>query len=69
MQILGAVIGIVIMALVLAVIMTLPVWLLWNWVAPALTVEPLLAEIGFWQAFGLSLLCSLLFKSSGGSSK
>jgi|TARA_R110000744_G_scaffold7864_11_gene26921 hypothetical protein len=54
------------MALILGVasLIALPVMLLWNWIMPELTVEPLFAEIGFWRAFGLSLLFSLLFKSS-----
>lgn len=38
------------------------VMLLWNWVAVDLFALP---EIGFWVAFGLRWLCSLLFK--GGS--
>ena len=36
------------------------VMLLWNWIAVALFGLP---TIGFWMAFGLMFLCSLLFKS------
>jgi hypothetical protein len=36
------------------------VMLLWNWVAVDLFGAPVL---GFWMAFGLCWLCSLLFKS------
>ena len=36
------------------------VMLLWNWVAVGLFGAPVL---GFWLAFGLRLLCSLLFRS------
>jgi hypothetical protein len=44
-------------------VMCLNAWLvmlLWNWVAVGLFGAPVL---GFWLAFGLSCLCSLLFKS------
>lgn len=44
-------------------IMCLQSWLvmlLWNWVAVDLFGAPVL---GFWMAFGLRWLCSLLFKS------
>jgi hypothetical protein len=36
------------------------VMLLWNWIAVGLFGAPVLT---FWVAFGLRLLCSLLFKS------
>ena len=49
-----------------AVISALPVMLLWNALMPDLFG---LAQIGFWQALGLSCLCSILFKSSSSSSK
>lgn len=44
-------------------VMCLKAWfvmLLWNWIAVGLFGAPVL---GFWMAFGLRLLCSLLFKS------
>ena len=43
-------------------IMCLKAWvvmLLWNWIAVGLFGAPVL---GFWVAFGLRLLCALLFK-------
>jgi hypothetical protein len=59
-----AIIGIVIGALAWAFgMMCLQAWvvmLLWNWVAVGLFGAP---ALGFWMAFGLSWLCSLLFKS------
>jgi hypothetical protein len=59
-----AIIGIVIGALAWAFgMMCLQAWvvmLLWNWVAVSLFGAP---ALGFWMAFGLSWLCSLLFKS------
>ena len=50
-------------------VMCLQTWvvmLLWNWVAVSLFGLP---AIGFWMAFGLRLLCSLLFKSKSYSRK
>lgn len=59
-----AIIGIVIGAFALSFgMMCLQAWLvmlLWNWVAVGLFGAP---ALGFWMAFGLRLLCSLLFKS------
>lgn len=37
------------------------IMLLWNWIAVSLFNAPALS---FWLAFGLSLLCNMLFKSS-----
>lgn len=59
-----AIIGIVIGALALSFgVMCLQAWLvmlLWNWVAVDLFGAP---ALGFWMAFGLCWLCSLLLKS------
>ena len=41
------------------------VFFLWNWLMPIIFHLP---TITFWQAIGLSVLTSLLFRSSGGSS-
>lgn len=49
---------------VLSLILTIPTWLLWNWLCPDLFGLPV---IDFWQAMGLSLLCSFLFKSNSSS--
>jgi hypothetical protein len=41
------------------------VMLLWNWIVPdTIGWKP----IGYWKAFGLFLLCSILFKGMGASS-
>jgi hypothetical protein len=57
-------IGIIVFALGVAFgVMCLKAWLvmiLWNWVAVSLFNAPTLS---FWLAFGLSWLCSLLFKT------
>ena len=64
---------IVVIVLILAVvfgILCLETWLamaLWNGCAvPAVVV---LNEVGFWQMWGITLLCNILFKSVHSSSK
>ena len=44
----------------LSFIVAWPVMLLWNWLCPVLFGLPV---IGYWQAWGLNLLCGLLIKS------
>lgn len=48
-------------AIVVAILMAFPVYLLWNWLLPTLFDFPI---ITFWEALGISMLCSLLFKST-----
>ena len=48
-------------AVVLALLIGGPLWLLWNWLMPAIFGLP---HITFWQAVGLNLLSSILFKNS-----
>jgi len=48
----------------IAIVMVLlgyPVMLLWNWLMPELFGLP---EITFWQAIGLNILSTILFRSS-----
>ncbi len=52
----------------LAVLMALPVMLLWNGIMPDIT-QGAVTPISFMQALGLSLLCSLLFKSNSAGYK
>ncbi|MFA5166607.1 MAG: hypothetical protein WC449_04980 [Candidatus Paceibacterota bacterium] len=52
---------IVVLMLVIAVLSAIPVLILWNWLMPDLFG---LQTINLWQAIGISVLCSLLFKSS-----
>lgn len=54
------------MLVVVALLVALPLKWLWNWLMPELFN---LQQITFWQALGLSLLSSILFKSSTSSSK
>jgi hypothetical protein len=63
-------IGVAVLAIlfigIIAIMLSIPVWLLWNWVAVAVLG---LKHITLWEALGLTLLCSILFKSSSTSSK
>ena len=45
---------------IIVALICLPIRWLWNWLMPDLFMLP---EIGFWQAVGISLLSSLLFKN------
>ncbi len=46
--------------MLVAVVATLPAWLLWNWIAVSVFELP---AMSFLQTFGLLLLLSLLFGS------
>jgi len=50
------VIGILMLAVI---IFGAPLMILWNWIMPTIFGLP---EIGFWQACGLQLLATILFK-------
>lgn len=45
----------------ISVLFAIPVWLLWNWLMPAIFG---ITKISIWQAWGVTFLTSLLFKSS-----
>lgn len=51
--------------IVVGVLCAYPVMLLWNWLIPSIFS---LREIGFFEAWGLMLLASFLFKSTSTSS-
>jgi hypothetical protein len=63
------ILGVIGLVIVASLVLAFPVMWLWNYVMPTLTVEPLFAEIGFWQALCLSLLCSFLFKNASINTK
>lgn len=44
---------------IILVVLGYPVMLLWNWLMPELFG---LSEITFWQAIGLNILCTILFR-------
>ncbi len=51
---------------ILGVISAIPVFFLWNWLMPLLFNLP---SVTFFQAMGLSILCSCLFKNTVTSTK
>jgi hypothetical protein len=46
---------------IIIVLLGYPVMLLWNWLMPEIFG---LSEITFWQAIGLNILCTILFRPS-----
>jgi predicted benzoate:H+ symporter BenE len=58
--------GLIIVAvgLALSLVIAYPLMLLWNGLIPAIFG---LKTITFWEAFGLYLLCGILFKNSSSS--
>lgn len=63
--IIGVVTGLVGLMVLLSFVTAIPVWLLWNWLCPMLFGLP---SVGLIQAWGLTLLCAFLFKSSSSTS-
>jgi len=70
METIGKIIGIavvgVVAIVVLGLILSLPVMWLWN--ACLIAAIPGIKEIGWLQAWGILILCGLLFKNSSSSS-
>lgn len=67
--IVAAVLGIVALIVVIALVLSIPLWLLWNWLMPVVFPEGgIVHHITWLQALGIMLLSSILFKSSGSSS-
>lgn len=54
---------------VVGAMMAVPVMLLWNGVLPNLFPAGVIKQIDFWNAWGLLILCGLLFKAYTPSSK
>jgi len=46
---------------IIALLLGFPVRWLWNWLMPSIFG---LAKISFWKAFGVNILCGILFRSS-----
>lgn len=55
--------GLMVVVAIDAVLASIGVWLLWDWIMPPLFG---LKTISWLQALGLALLCGSLFKSPGG---
>lgn len=59
--------GTVAIALGMAVLFSVPLWLLWNWaIVAAVTIAK---PVTLFQAWGVSFTCGLLFKPTWGGSK
>ncbi len=54
----AAIIGLIAIVIVL---LGYPLMLLWNWLMPEIFGLP---EITFWQAIGLNILCTIMFRPS-----
>jgi hypothetical protein len=52
------IVGLIVLA---AILLALPLQLLWNWLMPTLFNLPM---ITFWQALGLNIMSGILFKSN-----
>ena len=62
MQTLEVIVGTVVLVVVLGLLLSLPIWLLWNaCLVPAIEG---VREITWLQAWGLSILCTGLFKDT-----
>lgn len=59
------ILGMIALSAVLGLIVAFPVMLLWNWLLPTLFHFP---PLSYWQAYGVYLLCSILFRSTSSSS-
>jgi hypothetical protein len=57
----GLVVTVLGLAFLFSLIISFPVMLLWNWLMPIIFG---LAKLTLLQAWGLSLLCSMLFKTA-----
>lgn len=58
---LGVFFGFILIVAIVSLILALPTMLLWNWLMPILFG---LTKITFWQALGINIFTSILFKSS-----
>ena len=64
-KVIGSIIIIAGTFVVIALLTVIPVYYLWNWLMPEIFG---LTTLTFWEAFGISLLASCLFKSSNSTS-
>ncbi len=68
--VIGFVVAVSAIALIVGIgaLLALPVMWLWNGVLPNLFAAAVVKPIDFWNAWGLLILCGLLFKSFSSSS-
>lgn len=65
LEIVSKVLVSVALGFIIACLVAIPVYYLWNWLMPLIFG---LIKITFWQSMGISILSSLLFRSSNGES-
>ena len=63
MKLLNTIAEMLTLIIIIALVISIPVFLLWNWLMPEIFG---LTEITFWQAMGVSALSSILFKANDG---
>jgi len=57
---------IILTGLVFVIIMTLPLWILWNWLVPSIFS---LREINLVEAFGLLIMAKIMFSATVNNNK
>ena len=67
-KIVGAIVLVIMSLFLFCLLISIPVWLLWNWIIPVVFPgEGIAHSITLLQALGITLLCGCLFKSSSAS--
>ena len=67
MEIINKIVGVIVIIVLLGLLLSLPIWVLWNaCLVPAIDG---VHEITWFQAWGLNILCTGLFKETGISKK
>lgn len=61
MKLLNTIAEMLTLIIIIALVISLPVFFLWNWLMPEIFG---LTQITFWQAMGISALSSILFKAN-----
>jgi hypothetical protein len=61
METIANILGVILIAAILAILFAFPTMWLWNWLMPAIFG---LTKITFWQALGIDILSEILFKST-----
>ena len=66
MEVLGKILAVIGIVVLIGVLMALPIMWLWNWLMPEIFG---LITLNFWQALGISMLSSMLFKPTSNTNK
>jgi len=65
-SIIGIIAGVIVLGFLIILLVAWPVMWLWNYVMPDIFG---LQELTYWQAWAITILCSILFKSTNFNSK